>query len=268
MNELHTLMPEMLPWSSVSVEELIKQQNTVFENWRNEWVSRKYGNVELLSFENPDPVDVLLQAAEVRIPRRPLFFERKFLDLPLDKIKQHVEAVRATSDALLIYVGWNADNTLIRFYTLPCQWRSDDKVERIYVTAGSNLLDGPHCFSCLIELAQENIDAFTTLNTIWVRWLAFDESLISLDKKLLSFKGLNFICAESSSIQRIIEKCKQLAEKGNLNILFGVAIPASAAGTKVKDMMELATKDVFVIAMLPDKTTFHIFPTTLLGAMI
>lgn len=267
MNELHTLMPEMVSSISVSVDELVEQQYTVFENWRNEWISRKYENVEPLGFENPNPVDVLLQAAEVGIPHRPLFFENKFLDLPLDKIKEHIEAVRATSNALLAYTGWNADKTLIRFYTLPCQRRNADKVEGIYVTAHSVLLDGPHCFSCPIELAQECIDAFTALNTIWVRWLAFDESLISLGKKL-SFKGLNFICTESSSIQRIVENCKQLAEKSNLDILFGVAIPASPKGTKAKDMVELAAKDTFVIAILPDKITFHIFPTTLLGAMI
>lgn len=281
--ELKTLIPQVVSW--VPVDQRLKQAQAILESWRSEWISCGYENATLLRFESyigsddalMKSVDSFLRTAKTEISpiskgQKSLFYKRGFWILPLHKVKQHIEAVKAIHADLLVCVEWNAGKTPIRvfpsvmleaqsagFYILPWQWNGDDKLESIYAATRANPLVGPCFFSCPITLAQKSIDAFGALNTVWVRWLELDESLTNSGKKLPNFRGLSFICAAGSTIEQIIQKCEQFAEEGNLNIFFASA----SSGT-----MELEAEAVFVVAVLPNKTTFHIFPNTFVGATL
>lgn len=272
-NKLQALMPEMVLW--VPIGQHVKRLKAVSDRWRREWVSREYKNAELYEIAVYDGaedaerknLDLFLQHAVVEIPPGSTpFYQRQFAYLPTQRVREHIEAVRAIHGDLLVSVAYNVSEAAIelapgvrrepgslKFATCPWQWHGGDRLDSISEKVKDNVRAGPHFFFCPTKHAQEVIDALASLNTVWVRWLVGEEEMIRSGKKLPYFLGLSFICAEHCSIKKVIETCQQLAGKAGLTVFF------STASSKPS---ELVRQSIFLVAVLPGKATFYIFPVT------
>lgn len=257
-NKLQVLMPQMVLW--VPIEQHIKQMQMVFERWRSEWVSRGYKNAEAFEitfYEDTEDarrknLDLFLKRAVVEIPAGTMpFYRGEFAYLPAWRLGEHVEAVRAIHADLLVSVTYRPPESL-GFGTCPYQWHGIDRLHSIAEKIKSNALAGRHWFSCPIEHAQQIVNTLSSLNTVWARWFEDEEEIIESGKKLPNFPGLSFICATRCTVGKVIEICEQLAKQVCLTVFFWAAMPDRP----------LEAQSIFVVAVLPDKSTFYVFPVT------
>ena len=269
MNELHRLMPEIIFWCPI--DQRIRQLQEAGENWRSEWVYRGYKNAELLeigAYAGPEDVIEEIQDEETEqagidifpeVATLMPFYRRKSAHIPLCSVPQHVETLRAIRSDLFVLVIYNPEAQSILFKTSPWQFQGVDRVKDILVASHSNVLAGSCLFSCSVEKVQETIAMLTRLNTIWIQWLGNQNAWVDSGKKLPSLKGSNFVLGANITIGQAIAHCTQLVSEDNLAIsLWGAN----------NDATEWEGNTLLIVAMVPNKATYYIFPTTYFHALL